>query len=104
MSHTKVNYEDTDTYHGMHFLRDPLNCENHGVTVADVEAGWSDAEHDHADDGQEEVYVLLDGKATVTVEGETVSLEPGDAVRIPAEATRQIETEEPSVIVLTGAA
>ena len=32
-------------------------------------------EHDHAESGQEEVYVVLDGRATLTVGGETHELE-----------------------------
>ena len=40
MSHSKVNYEETETTYEMHFLRDPLDCENHGLTVVDADPGW----------------------------------------------------------------
>jgi len=56
---------------GRHFLRNELSCENLGVSVPECEPDWTDKPHDHAEDGQEEeekeVYVLLDGEATVTV-------------------------------------
>jgi mannose-6-phosphate isomerase-like protein (cupin superfamily) len=61
-------------------------------------------EHDHAEDGQEEVYVLVEGEATVTVDGEDVEMAAGDALRIPPEASRQIATgDAESRFVLAGA-
>ncbi|MFB6162988.1 MAG: cupin domain-containing protein [Halococcoides sp.] len=88
---------------GMTFLRDALNCEHLGVTLLEAESGWEGTPHDHADDGQEEVYLLLDGTATVTIEGESVAMESGDAVRIDPDATREITVEEPATFVLAGA-
>lgn len=88
----------------MYFLRDALDAEQLGVTVLDAEPGWSGLEHDHAEDDHEEIYLLLEGAATVTVDGEDVALEPGDAVHLPPEATRSIEVgDEPSTLVLAGA-
>ncbi|WP_224269051.1 cupin domain-containing protein [Haloprofundus salinisoli] len=105
MSHSKVNYRDVEPKSdGMHFLRDALDTDNLGVTVLDCEAGWSGMEHDHGDEGHEEVYLLIDGGATVSIDGDDVTLEPGDAVRIPPEATRQIRvSDEDSTLVLAGA-
>jgi mannose-6-phosphate isomerase-like protein (cupin superfamily) len=105
MSHTKVDSRDVEPIaEGMRFLRDPLDCEKLGVTVLDADPGWTGKEHDHADDGQEEVYVLLEGSATVTVEGEEVDMDAGEALRIPAEATRQIHNgDAESRFVLVGA-
>ncbi|WP_198665677.1 MULTISPECIES: cupin domain-containing protein [Haloprofundus] len=88
----------------MHFLRDALDADNLGVTVLDCEAGWSGMEHDHGEEDHEEIYLLVHGAATVTVDGVDVSLEPGDAVRIPPDATRQINVgDEDSTLVLAGA-
>lgn len=105
MDYTKVNSLDVEPIaDGMRFLRDPLDCEKLGVTILDADPGWTGKEHDHADDGQEEVYVLLDGAATVTVDGEDVELDAGEALRIPAEATRQIRNGDvDSTFVLVGA-
>ena len=105
MDYTKVDSRNVDPIaDGMRFLRDPLDCEKLGVTILDADPGWTGKEHDHADDGQEEVYVLLEGSATVTVEGEDVELDAGEALRIPAEATRQIRNgDTDSTFVLVGA-
>ncbi|MBX0294178.1 cupin domain-containing protein [Haloarcula nitratireducens] len=105
MSYTKQHYADTDAVGGgLHFLRDELNCENVGVSVLDCEPGWSGKPHDHSDDGQEEVYVLVDGEATVTVDGDDVSMSAGDAIRIEPDAKREIRNgETESQFVLVGA-
>ncbi|PSP72347.1 cupin [Halobacteriales archaeon QS_3_64_16] len=103
MSHSKVNYEETDTTYGMHFLRDSLGCEDHGVTVVDAEPGWEGPEHEH-DEDHEEVYFLVEGEATITVDGEDVSMSTGDAVRVSPDATRQvINGDTESQFVITGA-
>jgi mannose-6-phosphate isomerase-like protein (cupin superfamily) len=105
MSYTKVDYADVEPVaEGMHFLRDELECENLGVTVLDCGPGWEGKPHDHADEGHEEVYVLVDGRATVTVEGEAVEMESGDALRVGAEDERQITNGDTnSTFVLVGA-
>jgi len=65
---------------------------------------WEGKPHDHAGDGQEEVYVLVEGSATVAVEGEDVHLESGDAVRVDPESERQIRNGDgESRFVLVGA-
>jgi len=105
MAYSKVNYEDVEPVaESMHFLRDALDCETVGVTVLDCESGWSGKPHDHAEEDHEEVYLLLDGEATVTIDGEEVGMEAGDAVRIPPEATREIRNgDAESTFVLAGA-
>lgn len=105
MSYNKVDSRDVEPIaDGMRFLRDPLDCEKLGVTILDADPGWTGKEHDHADDGQEEVYVLLEGEATVMVEDEAVDLKAGEALRIPADATRQIKNgDTESKFVLVGA-
>jgi mannose-6-phosphate isomerase-like protein (cupin superfamily) len=49
-------------------------------------------EHDHTEDGQEEVYTVLSGSATLHVGGKTFELEPGVFARVAASATRKITT------------
>ncbi|MFB6071200.1 MAG: cupin domain-containing protein [Halanaeroarchaeum sp.] len=105
MAYTKTNYEDVEPVgESMHFLRDPLECETLGVTVVDCDPGWAGKPHDHAEEDHEEVYLLVEGEATVTVEGEDVPMAAGDAIRVAPEATRQIRNgETESTFVLAGA-
>jgi quercetin dioxygenase-like cupin family protein len=105
MSHALVDYRDVESVGGgLHLLREALDCSALGVSVLDCDAGWSGTAHDHADDGQEEVYVLVEGAATATVDGETVSMTAGDALRVDPESTRRVDAEEDCLFVVAGAA
>ncbi|MFC3960125.1 cupin domain-containing protein [Halovivax cerinus] len=105
MAPTSVNYADVEPTAGaLHFLRDELDCDRLGFTVLECEPGWEGMEHDHADDDHEEIYYLVEGSATVDVDGEELSMDPGDAVHLGPEETRQIRNDdEPSTFVLAGA-
>lgn len=105
MSYTQLNYDAVDAVgDGLHFLRDPLDCEQLGVSVLECEPGYEGKPHDHAQDGQEEVYVCVEGDATVTVDGEDVAMEAGDALRLSPDAERRITNDDgASKFVLVGA-
>lgn len=91
MTYRKVNYESVEPVaDAMHFLSEPLHSEQLGVTVVKCKAGWRGLKHDHSDNQHEEVYVLIEGEATVEIDGESVEMAPGDAVWISPDATRQL--------------
>ncbi|WP_253738993.1 cupin domain-containing protein [Halohasta salina] len=103
MSYTRVNYTNIQPVSGaMHTLRDPLDSKEVGVMIARREPEWRNRPHDHADSDHEEIYILMEGRATVVVDDESVAMESGDVIRIPPESTRQIrngETESAFVLV-----
>ena len=105
MGYDATNYADVEPKApGMYFLREALDCAELGVTVVEADEGWEGMEHAHGEDEQEEVYVLLDGAAELTIEGETVSLDAGDAVRVDAEDSRTLVFhEDDSRMVIAGA-
>lgn len=105
-TYSRVNYHDVDPVSGvMHLLKDPLDSDRLGVTVARCEAGWNSKPHDHSQDDHEEIYVLIEGEATVVVDDDPVQMEAGDAIRIPPDATRQIRNgDAESTFVLASAA
>jgi quercetin dioxygenase-like cupin family protein len=105
MGYTKVNYTETEPVSdAMHFLREPLGCREMGVTITRCEPDWHGVAHDHADDGHEEVYILISGKVTVRVNDEDVSMNSGDAVWMSPETTRQIRNgDAESALVLVSA-
>ena len=45
-------------------------------------------EHDHAEEGQEEVYFVVRGSGRMLVDGEEVDLRPGRFIRVDPPATR----------------
>lgn len=105
MSRTLVNYRDVDPAgDALYFLRDPLDCEHLGLSVFELSPGDGGKEHDHAHDGQEEVYYLVEGEVTMTVDGEAIEMQPGDALRVDPEHTRQIRNgDQESLLVIAGA-
>ena len=62
-----------------------------GMNVLEIDAGVTAyPEHDHTKDGQEEVYVLLRGSATLKAGDEEWPLEVGTLVRVGPSTTRKI--------------
>jgi mannose-6-phosphate isomerase-like protein (cupin superfamily) len=60
-------------------------------------------EHDHSDDGQEEVYTVLAGSATLHVGGDEYRLEPGVFARVGAGERRKVTTgDEPVQLLAIG--
>ena len=53
-------------------------------------------EHDEAGSGQEELYIVLDGKATFEIDGETVDAPAGTFVFVGPESQRKATGTEPS--------
>ena len=88
----------------MHTLCDPHSNEEVGVAIAQCEPKWRNRSHDRADTNHEETDILLEGRASVIVDDEPVTMENGDAIQIPPVVTRQIRTGEPgSAFVLVSA-
>jgi mannose-6-phosphate isomerase-like protein (cupin superfamily) len=78
-----------------------LRVESFGVQVLDFPATFDGyPEHDHADDGQEEVYLVLRGSADFTIDGELVPTTPGTMVRVAPEARRRIDPGSEGVRIL----
>lgn len=57
-------------------------------------------EHDHGEDGQEEVYVALRGAGEIEIEGERHPLEPDSMVKVGPGVTRKVWTGEESLRML----
>lgn len=86
------------------FLRNDLGCEDCGVTYARYKAGWTPS-IGHRHKRQEEVYVLISGRAQAKLDDEVVDLEPWTALRIPKETVRAVRAvgAEDAVFVKIGA-
>ena len=60
--------------------------------------------HDQLHDGQEEVYTVLSGRATLKLDDESHELEPGVWARVgPSEKRRIVTGDEPARILAIGA-
>ncbi len=84
---------DMDTFYKGLFrrARAELGVQSFGLAVIDLERGADDhPEHDHAEAGQEEVFVVLRGTGTMEIDGDTVDLGPETIVRVGPAAKRRI--------------
>lgn len=80
---------------------DELGVQSFGLQVLDLPAGFADyPEHDHAEDGQEEVYVVLAGSAELTVAGDRIQAGTGSLVRVAPESKRTLVPGPDGVRVL----
>ena len=71
--------DDLEVKYGGAFklIRHGLGISSFGIQLINLPAGTDGyPEHDHAGDGQEELYTVLEGAAELTAGGETIALEP----------------------------
>jgi mannose-6-phosphate isomerase-like protein (cupin superfamily) len=78
-----------------------LGIRSFGMQVLDFPAGFAEyPEHDHAEDGQEEVYVVLAGEADFAIDGEEISLSPGQLLKVDPGTRRKLSPGQAGVRVL----
>ena len=71
--------------------RAQLGVESFGMQVIDLPPNTTRyPEHDHAKDGQEEVFVILRGGGEIEVDGERHRIDPDTMVRVGANARRKV--------------
>jgi hypothetical protein len=71
-------------------VREHLGIHAFGINAfTPDEDGTLVNEHDEAGSGQEELYIVLDGKATFEIDGETVEALPGTFVYVGPESQRK---------------
>ncbi len=78
-----------------------LGVESFGLQVLDFPAGFAHyPEHDHSEDGQEEVYVVLAGSCELKAGGERLALAAGALARVGPDLRRSIEPGPDGVRIL----
>lgn len=89
--------DDVEPYRGPHAregikfraVGGALGVTAWGMNVIEMAPGATTyPEHDHAEDGQEEVFFVLEGDATLQSSGEDRRVDAGTFVRIPPESSR----------------
>ncbi len=89
--------------HGGKFLyaRKALGVAAWGMNVLRLSPNWDGyPDHDHAKDGQEEVYIVLEGDATLQTGNESWNLVPGMMARVGPEQKRKIVPGDGGVTVV----
>ena len=101
MSEAKVTHVDEiEGMHGGVFqpIGSALGVTAFGVNLETYPQGHdSYPEHDHAKDGQEEVYYVVSGRATLTIDGTPHELRAGSLAFVPAATRRRFTTPDSAV-------
>ena len=108
-SHSVKRIDDMEAVFAGSFkrARAELGVEAFGVQVIDMPAGTElYPEHDHAEDGQEEVYLPLRGDGEIEIEGERHAVDSETMVRVGPGVTRKLwpGAEGMRVLVIGGVA
>jgi mannose-6-phosphate isomerase-like protein (cupin superfamily) len=81
--------------------RAELGVESWGMQVLDFPPNVDQyPEHDHSENGQEEVYIALRGTGEIEIDGERHTLDPETMVRVGPGVKRKIFTGEESMRLL----
>jgi quercetin dioxygenase-like cupin family protein len=84
--------------------RAELGVDAFGLQVIDMPPNIDQfPEHDHAEDGQQEVYVPVSGSAEIEIDGERHPLRPGSMVMVAPGVMRKVIThDEPIRLIAIG--
>jgi quercetin dioxygenase-like cupin family protein len=91
MAYTLINHNDpsVESFRGVFFkMRRALGTTALGINEIRLPANAAGIEHDETETGHEEVYIVLSGGGTFTVDGEDVAVTVGDYLRIDPESVR----------------
>jgi len=81
--------------------RAELAVESFGMGIIDMPPNYDGyPEHDHAEDGQEEVYVTLRGSGEIEIDGERFPLDPDHVARVAAGTKRKVWPGEEGIRIL----
>lgn len=89
---TFKQFDELDNHEGVFlYAGKGLGVKSWGMNIERMPPNWDGyPEHDHAEDGQEEVYVVLEGNATLQAGGESWELKPGSMARVGPEQKRTV--------------
>jgi mannose-6-phosphate isomerase-like protein (cupin superfamily) len=93
VAYTLLNRGDSsiESFRGVFIkMRRALGTTAFGLNEVRLPAGAAGAEHDETATGHEEVYVVIAGEGTFTIDGEDVPVTEGDYLRVEPASTRQV--------------
>jgi uncharacterized cupin superfamily protein len=101
---TVKHLDELDSYEGRGtflFARRGLGVTSFGMNVERFPAGYADyPDHDHEKDGQEEVYFVVEGSATLHADDETFELTAGTFARVAPQQSRKLVPGDQGVTIL----
>lgn len=91
--HAVKRIDEMEAIYGGAFkrVRAELGVESFGMQIIDLPPGFENyPEHDHSEDGQEEVYAVLRGSGEIEIEGERLLLDPDHVARVGPGVKRKV--------------
>jgi quercetin dioxygenase-like cupin family protein len=99
MAHTVIDATEIESPNGVfRGLSAPLGVGKFKVNRLELQPGAEGPEHDHASNGEEEVYAVVGGSGTLLVDGEEIALRPGQFVFCSPDARRQMRAGNDGLI------
>ena len=87
----QINEMETSFGGGMKKVRAELGVSSFGVQVLDFPPNFTDyPEHDHAEEGQEELYATMNGSGEIELDGERIAISPDVIVRVGPACRRKL--------------
>jgi quercetin dioxygenase-like cupin family protein len=91
MDATVIHANDVESPNGVfRGLSGPLGVSGFRVNRLELPAGGEGPEHDHASNGQEEVYAIVAGSGVLRLGDEEIALRPGHFAFLPPDVRRQM--------------
>jgi quercetin dioxygenase-like cupin family protein len=82
-------------------VREALGISSWGMNVLEFDPNCTGyPEHDHASDGHEEVYVVLQGSIVLQTDGAERTLSQGELVRVAPHVSRKFVTRQQGATLL----
>jgi mannose-6-phosphate isomerase-like protein (cupin superfamily) len=102
-THTVKKIDEMEGIYGGAFkrARAELGVESFGMQVIDMPANYDGyPEHDHSEDGQEEVYFTLRGAGEIEIEGERYPLDEDHVAKVGPGIKRKVWPGEGGIRIL----
>jgi mannose-6-phosphate isomerase-like protein (cupin superfamily) len=102
-THTVKRIDEMEAVFGGGFkrARAELGVESFGMQIIDMPPNYENyPEHDHEQDGQEEVYVTLRGGGEIEIEGERFPLDPDHVAKVGPGISRKVWPGDDGIRVL----
>ncbi|MBK5233184.1 MAG: cupin domain-containing protein [Thermoleophilia bacterium] len=86
-------------------VRRTLGCGSFGINLVEIAPGEQIPEHDEADRDQEEIFFVIEGEATMVIDGEDHPAPAGTFARLDPNLRRTVRNDGtvPAAVLITSA-
>ena len=99
-----VHRDELERTGGWSLVRRTLGCQAFGINLVEIEPDGQIPEHDEVERDQEELFFVLEGDATLVIDGEEVPAPAGTFARLDPEPLRTVRNrgaETTSVLIVS---